>query len=191
MRTTIVSALLFLVGCDNTNTTNSDTSGNWWDAGSDSNSGDDDGDGDGDGDDDDDDDDDDEEDEVGQVFWGELETNEGWGAVGYFSVTENGVECDQEFPVTGFEVVNDCSDCSSAYSLTLGEGETFDEAGAGCSTSPYGDLSGTVFRFGVAGGVLYVDTGDGFKSVAGGFAEVEGTEVFFEIGSHEEDEEEE
>ncbi|MEL6343151.1 MAG: hypothetical protein AAFV53_08440 [Myxococcota bacterium] len=204
MRATTLSAMILLIGCGNGQTSPGDTtpSGDWWNSGSDPGSNDDDN---PDSDDDEDEDEDDDEDEgeddegeddeegeeVGQFFWGELSTSEGLGAVGFFSVSASGVDCEEEFIASSIAPISDCSQCSSAYSMTLGQRELFSDDESGCAASPYGDLSGTVFRFGLSGETLYIDSGSGFEVVPGGFAESEGNDVFFEIGSGEAPEDEE
>ena len=187
MRTIALSTFVILIGCGTKTSGTSDT-GSWWNDGSSDTTP---SQGGGDGEYDEDDEEDDEDDEVGQFFWGEVSTSEGFGAVGFFSASSPGsIDCEEEYEASAFETVSDCSECSVAFALTLGEQEIFDGTEEGCAASPYGDLSGSVFKVGASGETLFIDAGSGWQQVEGGYAELEGEDFFFEIGGDEGDDDE-
>ena len=141
----------------------------------------------GDGDDDDgDDDDDDDDDEAdftpGAVFWGEaFLTDDGidGGAIGFYLATDDdGLVCEVEYVLAGATAATDCSECSFAYALQVGELDFSEGDETACAGRGWTDLAGATVKAGGAGERLYTDLGDGWQEA--GASELDGEDWFFE-----------
>ena len=140
-------------------------------------------------DEDDDNDEDDEDDEEGDwdegtIFWGELALDgDGQvesGAVGLYTAEDESLLCEVEYIVTTATGVDDCTECSFAFALELGE-EDFSEGD--CDGLGLTGRTGTTMRVGQSGSELLHDDGSGW--VASGESGLEGSDWFFEMSVQE------
>ncbi len=120
----------------------------------------------------------------GTIFWGELfldgDGRVEAGAVGLYLAEEEGLICEVEYGVTAAAEVDDCTACSFAFALEIGE-EDFSEGD--CDGLDLTGRTGTTVRLGQSGATLYWDDGSGW--MAAGESGLEGSDWFFEMSMDE------
>lgn len=116
----------------------------------------------------------------GTIFWGELFLDADGlveeGAVGLYTAEEASLLCEVEYVVTTAAAVDDCTECSFAFAIEVGE-EDFSEGD--CDGLGLTGRTGTTMRVGQSGSELLHDDGSGW--VARGESGLEGSDWFFEM----------
>ena len=131
-------------------------------------------------------DEEDEEDEEGDedagAYWGVFAVADGGTveeASGEFFAFEGGEEvCLILFEATASDPPTACSECSQAWTFTVGSPEAEIDVDGACERRAPANLEGTQFHLGYAGDTLYRDDGSGWR--AGGEFNVKGNELWME-----------
>ena len=142
------------------------------------------------GEDEDDEDDEGEDDtaeEEGEAFiWGELEDSgpdrEGWGGI---EVIEGGVElCLIGFELQQTATLSDCSDCTSAFTVSVGQVEVEQDTSCAAAGFDPTTLEGTVWSVGISGEDAYLKVDGSWQEMGESWTEddVIGWELWLEQG---------